>query len=408
MAPCASDADCRTEAGYVCQDAACQPRCLRDADCLAPRVCDVAAGRCAEADALGSTVEVSVLSEGLLVGAEPSEPLRFELPDDVLGVGVLVEGHGDDLLSAAELVDPDGRRLFALDDPLRSAARMFATDGATAIVLPVTPESVPRGGRYSLRLIKAGPQRSVRARLVVRRGAPDPARVRLTANVVLVGVPGLTAARAGSDAAFGRIERRVRTLFGQVGVELAELRVCDLARAEADRLSVIDSTDGPANELSRLFELSADAGAWGCLAAPGLTWFLVDEIAGGRAGYTILGVSGGIPGPPGLPGTRHSGVAVTAAGYRSNPDRVASTMAHEAGHYLGLFHTTEAEATLFDPLDDTPRCEQGRDADGDGVLAYEECLGAGAENLMFWAAGPAAAELSPTQGFVLRRSPAVR
>jgi hypothetical protein len=95
------------------------------------------------------------------------------------------------------------------------------------------------------------------------------------------------------------------------------------------------------------------------------------------------------------------------AGYRQQVRRVALTMAHEAGHYLGLFHTTEAEATLFDPLDDTPQCERARDDNGDGLLDYGECRGAGAENLMFWAAGKVE-DLSPHQGFVMRRNPGLR
>ncbi len=65
---------------------------------------------------------------------------------------------------------------------------------------------------------------------------------------------------------------------------------------------------------------------------------------------------------------------MTTVGYRSNPDRVVNTMAHEGGHYLGLFHTTEAEATLFDPLD----------------------------------APPAASCPTTRNGFILRRNPAVR
>jgi hypothetical protein len=56
---CASDADCRTAEGYVCQlfvvtppdgfgpsDHACGFKCTRDPDCKAPLLCDVASGKC--------------------------------------------------------------------------------------------------------------------------------------------------------------------------------------------------------------------------------------------------------------------------------------------------------------------------------------------------------------------------
>ena len=406
-APCATDSDCRR--GYVCEDAACQPPCRQDADCGTGRTCAAATGHCATPGPSETSTTWTTVAESVPVGASPSARLTLEVPEGALGVGLIVDGQGDDVLVLAELTDPDGRALFDLDDPLRSAARFFPADQAFAAILPVTPETTPRAGRYTFRLIKDGPTRYVRVRAVLKtstRGAPV-ARAHLDANIVFVGVEGLTAATAPRDAAFQNVVERLQALLELGGVALGTVRLCEMPSAEADRFSTIDSTEGPDNELSRLFEASGQAQAWGCLVSPGLTWFMVDEIRGGRDGYTILGVAGGIPGPPGLMGTRHSGVAVTMAGYARQPARVALTMAHEAGHYLGLFHTTEAEATLFDPLDDTLRCERDRDADASGLLDYAECRGAGAENLMFWAAG-AVREVTPHQGFVLRQNPGLR
>ena len=37
-------------------------------------------------------------------------------------------------------------------------------------------------------------------------------------------------------------------------------------------------------------------------------------------------------------------------------DRTAFIAGHEAGHYLGLFHTTESDGRFFDPLADTAKC----------------------------------------------------
>ena len=407
VAPCASDADCR--AGYVCDDAACQPPCASDADCGAGRVCAVATGHCGASASATTTLTWTTLADRLPVGAEPSAELTLDVPEGALGVALVVDGQGDDVLVLADLRDPDGRALFDYVDPLRSAARFFPADRTVSAVLPVTPDTAPRAGRYRFRFIKDGPTRFVRVQAAIKTGnrGEAPATARLDANIVFVGVDGLTAATAPRNDAFKAVLSELNTLFALAGVELGVLRFCDLPAADAGRLSIIDSTEGPGNELSRLFELSGQAERWGCLAAPALTWFMVDEIQGGRDGYTILGVAGGIPGPPGLSGTGHSGVAVTMAGYTRQARRVALTMAHEAGHYLGLFHTTEAEATLFDPLDDTPQCERARDANADGLLDYGECRGAGAENLMFWAAG-GVEDISPHQGFVMRRNPGLR
>jgi hypothetical protein len=407
VAPCAADTDCR--AGYLCEDAACQPPCLADADCGAGRVCAVATGHCGASAPASTTSTWTTLAERLPVGAEPSAELTLDVPEGALGVALVVDGQDDDVLVLADLRDPDGRALFDYVDPLRSAARFFPADQTVSAVLPVTPDTTPRAGRYRFRFIKDGPTRFVRVRASIKTSnrAEAPATARLDANIVFVGVDGLTAASAPRDAAFKAVLSELNTLFALAGVTLGELRMCDLPVADAARLSIIDTTEGPDNELSRLFELSGQAERWGCRAAPSLTWFLVDEIQGGRDGYTILGVAGGIPGPPALAGTGHSGVAVTMAGYTRQARRVALTMAHEAGHYLGLFHTTEAEATLFDPLTDTPQCERPRDDNGDGLLDYGECRGVGAENLMFWAAG-GVEDISPHQGFVMRRNPGLR
>ena len=35
---------------------------------------------------------------------------------------------------------------------------------------------------------------------------------------------------------------------------------------------------------------------------------------------------------------------------------MAETMAHEVGHYMGLFHVVEGGYSSFDAIGDTPRC----------------------------------------------------
>jgi hypothetical protein len=83
-------------------------------------------------------------------------------------------------------------------------------------------------------------------------------------------------------------------------------------------------------------------------------------------------------------------------------------MAHESGHFLGLYHTTERGGGTHDPLPDTPECSSRRDSNGDGFVLPGECRGKGAENMMFWAADEAAEEVSRDQGWVAKRNPLVR
>jgi hypothetical protein len=92
-------------------------------------------------------------------------------------------------------------------------------------------------------------------------------------------------------------------------------------------------------------------------------------------------------------GTYNSGVAVSMAEYLSYPEEgvaislTAQTMAHELGHQLGLFHTTEADGTMHDPISDTAECPaSANDKNRDGMVDPEECASLGGRNLMFWAA----------------------
>jgi hypothetical protein len=93
---------------------------------------------------------------------------------------------------------------------------------------------------------------------------------------------------------------------------------------------------------------------------------------------SVFGIAGDIPGP--LTATERSGVQIStllAAGqdgsFSDEETRLlAETMAHEVGHYLGLFHPVELTWDAWDVLDDTPDC--------DGPAKCENQLGT---NLMF-------------------------
>lgn len=92
----------------------------------------------------------------------------------------------------------------------------------------------------------------------------------------------------------------------------------------------------------------------------------------------IYGMSGDIPGP--LVSSSRSAVVVStrlAAGtdgvFSAQEERLyGETLAHEVGHYLGLFHPVEIDYRAWDSLDDTPECE-----------GEAECIARLAGNLMF-------------------------
>jgi hypothetical protein len=123
----------------------------------------------------------------------------------------------------------------------------------------------------------------------------------------------------------------------------------------------------------------------------------------------ILGNAAGIPGSMGTANS-WNGVLISlsahASGTTLDSQLLGETAAHEMGHQLGLFHTTESGGTEFDILTDTAECRNGK-------MSAEECEGYGGENLMFWkawnpasrSAGKKQEVLSNQQQQVLKYSP---
>ena len=181
-----------------------------------------------------------------------------------------------------------------------------------------------------------------------------------------------TAANAGTDPDLARMQQTLTTLLGKAAVDVNSVTYVDLP---ADVLAVysggvnIDQT-GACSDMAALLRHGADGNK--------LNIFFVSSFQASdlSAGNTVVGLDGTIPGPASVGGTAASGVAVathdlrrtvTKSGtqlcpsgsinpYDCGPDETAYIIAHEAGHYLGLYHVTESDGTLFDPLLDTPMC----------------------------------------------------
>ena len=99
--------------------------------------------------------------------------------------------------------------------------------------------------------------------------------------------------------------------------------------------------------------------------SPAVNIFIAGDVDAAGVSGEVLGIAGGIPAPPNP--SERSGLAVSifaAAG----PDGIFSsedirllgeTLAHESGHYLGLFHPIDfsgSSVVATDPLDDTASC----------------------------------------------------
>jgi len=143
--------------------------------------------------------------------------------------------------------------------------------------------------------------------------------------------------------------------------------------------------------------------------------FFIEDYSGSGSG--ILGNAAGMPGSMGDVNSWNGVMAsltAHATGTVLDAQLLGETAAHEMGHQLGLFHTTEKQGTVFDILSDTPEClSSSQDNDSNGTVTAEECDGFGGDNLMFWtswssasrSAGKKQETLSSHQQHVLKYSP---
>jgi hypothetical protein len=208
----------------------------------------------------------------------------------------------------------------------------------------------------------------------------------------------LSATSAESDAAFQEAVSALVDLYGSVGIKVGPITYLDLPEPGATHYAVIqDFKDFPG-----LFALAnkSDVRA--------LNFFMVAQF-NFSGGASILGISAGIPGPPAFKGLGHSGVVVSLAFLSDSVKIFGETLAHEGGHYLGLYHPSEKTGTTHDPLLDTPECTPSADTNQDGNVDARECVGKGSDNVMFWqgAAFPQR-KVTNDQRFVLLRNPSLQ
>jgi hypothetical protein len=273
--------------------------------------------------------------------------------------------------------------------------------------------------------------------VVITRPGPIASTGTLDVEVYLASSAVPTAAAAPSHPHVARVFSTLSTVLAKAGLCLGNVTFHDLPQWSVDRYQILDvGKTGPCDPLSQLFTLAQADSA-------GVHLFLLDELTESNASgsFQIVGIDGSIPGPSGVPGTINGGAVVPLLDFgvgscsdavdvgHCGDDRIAYVLAHEMGHWLGLYHTTERTGSLFDPLDDTPRCScsvcapmidrpscaeaspSGEPASMIGSWCArdaEDC--SGVQNLMFWLFDDVRSRgaLTREQGEVMRLNPAVR
>ena len=313
---------------------------------------------------------------GLLNMPEGVSPyLEIDLPSDATGLGAFVLGHEDTDLIISEFVNPlgelwvsneadeytDAEVQMTLGFPAQffSPARVLVSRGSATYFFPNTPDIQLIPGIHTMRLSAS------------REGAPDDRPVVLliaiqkretaqnagSLNVTFHFADGaLDAASAQTDPWFQTGLETFREIYADAQIEFSHIDYVDV---ESDQYEVLVLEDEVCNG-GALFEMFRHSIVG---ETDRLHIVLVDRfqclIAGGvDIGQGMGGISGGIPGTMFSSGTAHHGVAISSQYLEDNPIRFGRVMAHEVGHFLGLFHVSERELSgvrpVTDIIEDTP------------------------------------------------------
>jgi hypothetical protein len=403
---CKTSVDCRD--GYICSaDAgadfqandstgACVPNC-KNFPCGDGFVCDPT-GLCV-ASKPNVAFQVSKQDLGTIsVDDVNFQTVSFTLPENTLSFTVVATPMTPvDVVVPVSVSTPAGV-VYDYFNPLKTQYKTVGLPNVSYSGLyPNSPRLTMPGGSYSFEMGATGPT-TLKVDVIYKQGSGI--LDKGTMPMVFYFTEGNTfnAASAKSDPVFQQAVNKVKDSYAKIGIDLTVDDSSYIDLPGSSSYAVIDER----SELSGLYALANNP------SVSGLNFFFIDQYAF-KGGAGVLGISGGIPGSPGLQGVANAGVSVAYGLLKDDAESLGIVMAHEGGHYLGLFHPTEASGKAFDPLDDTPECPASQyDNNFDGRVDHVECASAGTSNMMFWLVdGPPNKTFTIDQQFVLMRNPLV-
>jgi hypothetical protein len=375
---CGSDGDCRD--GYECypvgrNEGFCGPKRTADFDFgdLASYPFDITCGVQVQNQTARFDYEISQDTSSYMVTPFTTENGQVAPDNVILPDGNVVDFRGDNQFQLATA------QIFGVLSPMvLPAIEAFAAQGQNGTHTMEVEADVSELCYYTLEESTPG--------------------TTIDLNVYLVGLNGVDASSAPNDPDFEATMDEFDRIYQQVGLELGEINYIDVTGDAATEYSIVRSQ----RAVQELVATSTrPSGGYDEALSANLFFVRGMELGG------AIGVSMGLPGPAGLHGTPASGVVFTSEYMgRTFPDRFTNSdvdgnkftgliIAHEVGHYLGLFHTTEQQGRGSDPLADTPECD-GRDFPSD-------CPDL--NNLMFPLAGKGHTDVSPGQTFMMKANP---
>ena len=314
----------------------------------------------------------------------------FVVPSD--GISFLLSTHKDNNASVAfySLSDPDGTDILSSSSTPNLngvASGSLGGSGYANVLVPQSPSFSAKAGTWTFKAYN-----NDRVKLALRsRSTPT--------STTIVVQPYIT----GTTWAAGDLTATLSVMSGIYSTNGITLTIN----------STITISDSQYAAISGTFTDSTTSALVSQGVTEGVNLFFIEDYSDSEH----LGNAAGIPGSMGIANS-WNGVLISITAHKSgstlDSQLLGETAAHEMGHQLGLFHTTESGGTVFDILTDTAEClNSTKDFDRNGKMSAEECEGYGAQNVMFWrpwtpasrSAGKKQETLSSHQQQVLKYSP---
>ena len=318
----------------------------------------------------------TVGSDGLLAGF-------FVVPEDGVSFLLSIFLGSNYNIKFDSLTDPSGKDILSASSTPNlydASSGNIGTPGYANVLVPQSPSFSAKAGTWTFKA-----NTNDRVSIALRTGS-TPSAATITIQPYITGT-----IWSASDISVALII--MKRIYSKNGITLT---IND----------TITISDTQYTKVSKTFINSTTSALVSQGVTEGVNLFFIED-------YSVSDNLGNAPGIPGSMGTANSwnGVLISLAAHDVSGNTLDSqllgeTAAHEMGHQLGLFHTTESGGTAFDILTDTVECRNGN-------ISAEECEGYGAENVMFWtpwtpasrSAGKKQETLSSHQQHVLKYSP---
>lgn len=334
-----------------------------------------------ENDRLVVATTHTLLTEGL------SERVTIDVPDGT--ESLLIEVSGDSgYYFLTEMVTPSGRDLVEAAVLVTRVAREIP--GYVSWQYPANEIGGIEAGSYQF-LVRAEKRDGSRLEedtltmTVYMRKSSSVAQCNLPLDFIVA-----TDAIAAEDVdeSIERLAIGVSEFFAPVNVNVPQYGV---SRVHFPTMTVEEEGDLGETAMA-LGSILTDALSNDRAREDAIHVFIVRSMGTGLNGYSM-----GLPGPA-SGDWPSSGVLVSTTSFATgnvlSPEMMSVSTAHEIGHYLGLYHTSERD-TFHDPISDTPECDQSGFCSEEG---FER-------NLMTPGGSPDRYIVTPGQGNVLRRHP---